>query len=96
VFPCKYLGLPLHYKKLPKSAIQPIVQSIGNWLPRWKRKLLFYPRREIIVKMVLSSMLTHFFTVFKLPQWAIQQIDKFRRIFSGGEMTLIRSGVVTI
>jgi hypothetical protein len=36
-FPCTYLGLPLHYKKMPKSAIQPMVQKIGNWLPSWKR-----------------------------------------------------------
>jgi hypothetical protein len=32
-FPCTYLGLPLHYKKLPKSAIQPLVQKIGHKLP---------------------------------------------------------------
>jgi hypothetical protein len=32
-FPCTYLGLPLHYKKLPKTALYPLVQKIGNRLP---------------------------------------------------------------
>jgi hypothetical protein len=35
LFPCKYLGLPLHYKALPKSAVQPWVQRIGNRLPAY-------------------------------------------------------------
>jgi hypothetical protein len=28
-FPCMYLGHPLHYKKLPRSMVQPFVQRIG-------------------------------------------------------------------
>jgi hypothetical protein len=65
--PCSYLGLPLHFRKLPKSTIQPMVQKIGNKLPRWKRRLMSYPGRELLVKTVLSSMSTHFLTVYKLP-----------------------------
>jgi hypothetical protein len=53
-FPCVYLGLPLHYKKLPKSALQHLIQKIGNRLPGWKRNLLYYPGRELLVKSVLS------------------------------------------
>jgi hypothetical protein len=50
--------VPLHFKKLPKSAIQPMVHKIGNRLPGWKRKLMTYPGRELLVKTVLSSMPT--------------------------------------
>jgi hypothetical protein len=32
VLPCKYPGLPLHYKKLAKLDIQSMMQSIGNRL----------------------------------------------------------------
>jgi hypothetical protein len=74
-FPCNYLGLPLHYKKLPKSALQPLIQKIANKLPGWKRKLLSYPGRKLLVKTVLSSMLTHFLTVYKLPKWVAHEID---------------------
>jgi hypothetical protein len=35
-FPCKYLGLPLHFKKPTKELMEPIVQKIAARLPRWK------------------------------------------------------------
>lgn len=80
-FPCTYLGLPLHVKKLPKALIQLLVQKIGARLPGWKRKLMTYPGREVLVKSVLSSMPTYFLTVFRLPKWAEKQIDKYQRSF---------------
>jgi hypothetical protein len=42
-FPCKYLGLPLHFRKPARQMMQPIVQKIGNKLPGWKRNFLSYP-----------------------------------------------------
>jgi hypothetical protein len=80
-FLCTYLGLPLHYKKLPKTALYPLVQKIGNRLPSWKRNLLTYPDRELLVKTVLSAMPTHFLTLYKLSKWAERDIDRFRRSF---------------
>jgi hypothetical protein len=61
--------------------ILPLVQKIGNWLPGWKRNLLSYPRRELLVKMILSSMPTHFLRVYKLLAWAKKDIDHFCRSF---------------
>jgi hypothetical protein len=46
--------------------IQPMVQRIGNKLLGWKRNLLSYPNRELLVKFVLIAILTHFLTVHKL------------------------------
>lgn len=80
-FPCSYLGIPLHYKKLPKEAIQPMVQKIGNRLLGWKRNFLTYEGRQLLVKTVLTEMPTHFLIVFKLPSWACKQIDRYRRSF---------------
>jgi hypothetical protein len=80
-FPCFYLGLPLHYKRLPKQMILPFVQKIGNRLPGWKRNLLTYSGRELLVKTVLTSMPTHFLIVYKLPAWAKKDIDRFWRSF---------------
>jgi hypothetical protein len=65
-FPCKYLGLPLHFRKPSRAMMQPIVQKIGNRLPGWKRVFLSYPGRESLVKYVLSSMPTYFLTDFKM------------------------------
>jgi hypothetical protein len=32
-FPCKYLGLPLHYKKPSRSMLHPVVEKVGKRLP---------------------------------------------------------------
>jgi len=39
-FPGKYLGLPLHIRKLRKIEVQPLLDKIGARLPGWKGKLL--------------------------------------------------------
>jgi hypothetical protein len=80
-FPCTYLGLPLHFKKLSRAMIFQLVQKIGDLLPGWKRNLLTYPGRELLVKTVLSSIPTYFLTVFRVPKWGFWKIDRFRRSF---------------
>jgi hypothetical protein len=37
-FPGKYLGLPLHTRKLRKVEVQPLVDKIGARIPGWKGK----------------------------------------------------------
>jgi hypothetical protein len=76
--------------------MQPVVQKIGNRLPGWKRGLLSYPRRESLVKSVLSSMSTYFLTVFKMRKWSIAQIDKYRRgfLWKGNDLNNIHGVIV--
>ena len=39
-FPLKYLGIPLSPHKLPKSALQPMLDKMADYLPVWKGQLL--------------------------------------------------------
>jgi hypothetical protein len=80
-FPCNYLGLPFNIRKASRVSFQPLVQKVGDRLPDWQRRLLSYPSRKLLVRSVLSSIPTHYMTVFKLPKWAASGIDKFRRSF---------------
>jgi hypothetical protein len=80
-FPCNYLGLPLSITKPSITSFRPLVQKVGDRLLGWQRRLMSYPGRELLVRSVISSMPTHFMTVFKLPKWAASGIDKFRRSF---------------
>lgn len=80
-FPCTYLGLPLHIRKPSGTTMQPLVQKIADRLHGWKRDFMTYPRRELLVKTVLTAMPTYFMTVFKLSKWEIMQIDRYRRSF---------------
>jgi hypothetical protein len=47
----------------------------------WQRRLLTYPAREILMKSFLSARPTYFLTVFRMPQWGFNKIDRFRRGF---------------
>jgi hypothetical protein len=93
-FPCCYLGLPLHYKKLPRSFMHEVIQKIANRLPGWKRGLMSYPGREMLIKSVLSAMPTYFLSIFKMSKWGFRKIDKYKRgfLWKGHDYENIRGG----
>ena len=80
-FPCKYLGLQLHIRALQKIHVQPLIDRIGQRLPKWKGRWLNRAGRLTLVTSVLSSMPTYHLTVFPLAAWAKKKIDKIRRSF---------------
>jgi hypothetical protein len=80
-FPCRYLGLPLHIKKLRKLDYLPLLEKVGGKLPGWKGKLMTKASRAQLVKYVLTSIVSYHATVFPLPKWLIRKIDKLRRNF---------------
>jgi hypothetical protein len=80
-FPEKYLGLPLHIRKLRRIDIQPLIDKIGVRLPGWKGRLLYTAGRETMVKTVLSSQPIYHMTAFPEQKWLIRKIDRIRRSF---------------
>jgi hypothetical protein len=80
-FPCRYLGLPLHPKKLRKIDFLPLLDKVGGKLPSWKGKLMTKVTRAQLVNSVLTSIVTYHVTVFALPKCLIKKIDKLRRNF---------------
>ena len=80
-FPGKYLGLPLHVRKLRKIDVQPLLDKIGARLPGWKGRFLSSAGREMLVKTVLSSQPIYHMTVFPELKWLIKMIDRMRRSF---------------
>jgi hypothetical protein len=85
-FPCKYLGLPLHFKKLKRVDVQPLIDKVANRLPSWKGKFLNRAGRLKLVNAVLSAVPTYFLTMFSPKKWLIKHLDKIRRGFFGREM----------
>jgi hypothetical protein len=80
-FPCKYLGLQLHTRSLQKVHVQPLIERIGQRLPKWKGRWLNKAGQLTLVTSVLFSMPTYHLTVFPLAAWARRKIDKIRRSF---------------
>jgi hypothetical protein len=93
-FPCKYLGLPLHYKKPSRDMLQPVIDKVGGRLPGWKKIFLPYPGRKMLVKSVLSALPTYFLMVHKMPLWGFSKIDRFRRSFlwRGEDLDKVKGG----
>lgn len=77
----KYLGLPLHVRKLRKIEVQPLIEKIGARLPGWKGRFLSTAGRENLVKTVLSSQPIYHMTLFEENKWLIWRIDRLRRSF---------------
>jgi hypothetical protein len=75
-FPGKYLGLPLHTRKLRRLDVQPLLDKIGARIPGWKGKLLSMAGRETLVKSVLTSQIIYHLTVFPAQKWMLRQIDR--------------------
>jgi hypothetical protein len=71
----KYLGLPLHIRKLRRIDVQPLIDKIGARLPGWKGRLLSTAGRETMVKTVLSSQPIYHMTAFPEQKWLVRKIN---------------------
>lgn len=74
-FPFRYLGVPLHYEKLRREDIQPIVDKVLNRIAGWKGRLLSCGGRLTLLKACLVSIPIYLLSVIKFPKWAIDAIN---------------------
>jgi len=74
-FPFSYLGIPLHFHKLKREDIQPVVDKIIKRIAGWRGKLLSYGERLVLLKSCLASIPTYLMSVIKFPKWAIESIN---------------------
>ena len=74
-FPIRYLGAPLHYNKLRKEDLQPVVDKIIKRGAGWKGRLLSFGKRLILVQSCVASIPYYLMGVIKFPKWAITLIN---------------------
>jgi hypothetical protein len=74
-FPIKYLGIPLHYNKLRREDLQPLVDTIIKRIAGWRGRLLTQAGRLILIKSCLASIPVYLLSFFKFPRWAIDFIN---------------------
>ncbi|KAJ4768712.1 RNA-directed DNA polymerase (reverse transcriptase)-related family protein [Rhynchospora pubera] len=82
--PITYLGLPLTVGRPDRVCFQPILEKIERKLAGWHGRLLSRAGRLTLVSSVLTAIPSYFMSVFLLPTWLIQHIDKVRRRFLWG------------
>jgi hypothetical protein len=74
-FPIKYLGVPLHYEKLKREDLQPIIDKILKRIAGWRGKLLSQAARVLLVKACLASISVYLLSFFKFLKWALKLIN---------------------
>ena len=74
-FPIKYLGVPLHFSKLRREDIQPVVDKLINRIAGWRGKILSTAGKLTLLKSCLASIPIYLLSVIKFPKWAIEKIN---------------------
>jgi hypothetical protein len=80
-FPFRYLGLPMHTRKLSNKDWVEIEKRIESKLSGWKGKMLSIGGRLVLINSVLSSLLMFMLSFFELPKGVLEKIDCFRSRF---------------
>jgi hypothetical protein len=80
-YPFKYLGIPMHYKRINNIDWKTIEQRIEKKLSSWKWKLLSVGGRFVLINSVLTSMVLFMLCFFQVPRGALEKIEYFRSRF---------------
>jgi hypothetical protein len=73
--PFKYLGVPVHFEKLKREHLQPVVDKLIRRVVGWRGRLLAYNSRLVLIKTCLASILVYLLSFVKFSKWAIQLIE---------------------
>ena len=84
------LGVPLHFTKLRKEDLQPVIDKIVKRIAGWKGRLLSYACRLTLLKSCLASIPVYLLSVIKFPRWAIDLINTHMGHFCG---TILRINI---
>jgi hypothetical protein len=74
-FPIKYFGIHLHYDKLRREDIQPLIDALLGRMTGWRGKLLSSAAKRELIRSILSSIPIYMLRFFKFPKWALKLIN---------------------
>lgn len=76
-----YLGLPIGSNMCNHSNWTPIISKFQKMLSNWKSKILSVGGRLTLLKSVLGSLTTYYFSLLKAPLKVVKNLESIRRIF---------------
>lgn len=82
-YPFRYLGIPMHHKKLSNKDWLTIEERIQKKLSSWKGKHLSVGGRLVLINSVLSSLAMFIVSFFEVPKCIIEKLDYYMSRFFG-------------
>jgi len=80
-FPIRYLGIPIHYRKLSNNDWVKIQERFEKRLSSWKGKQLSTGGRLTLINSILSSLTMSMMSFFEIPKGVRKKLDYFRSRF---------------
>jgi hypothetical protein len=74
-FLVKYLGIPLHFHKLRREDLQPLIESLLRRITGWRGRLLSTAAKRVLIQACLSSIPINLLSFFRFPKWALKLLD---------------------
>ena len=76
-YPIKYLGIPMHFRRLSNKDWKVVEERFEKKLSGWKGKLLTVGGRVVLINSVLSSLSMFMMFFFEVPKGVLKKIDYF-------------------
>jgi hypothetical protein len=80
-YPFRYLGIPMHHRKLSNNEWKIIEQRIEKKLSSWKDKHLSIGGRLVLINNILTSLVMFMLSFFEVPRGVLEKIDYYRSRF---------------
>jgi hypothetical protein len=80
-FPMRYLGIPIHYRRLSNADWKRVEERFEKRLSSWKGKHLSTGGRLTLINSVLSSLPMYMMSFFAIPKGVLKKLDYFRSRF---------------
>jgi hypothetical protein len=82
-YPFRYLGIPMHVRKLSNADWATLLERIEKKLGSWKGKHLSYGGRLVLINSVLTSLPLYMLSFFEIPKEVLKKLDYPRSRFFG-------------
>jgi hypothetical protein len=79
--PFKYLGIPMHHRKLSNNDWKIIEEKFQKKLSSWKGKLLSVGGRLVLINSVLTSLAMYMLSFFEIPKGVLKKLNYYRLRF---------------
>jgi hypothetical protein len=90
--PFRYLGIPIHFRKLKNGEWKPVEDRFESKLSSWIGKLLSYGDRLVLINSVLTSLPMFMLSFLEIPKGVRKRLDFFRSRFFG-KAAVIRKNI---